>query len=189
MDAPQNAAGRVQSLIDRLEITPYQFAKETGLSHQTISNLLTGKNKPSLDTLEAIASRYPGEASWLLTGKAEPVGRTLAPAPRPVAVPTPGLTSGAATVAEAENVLLREQIAAASAQQLADRETIQWLRSELGKSPGSPVATAARTTNPATPAPSFLIRCQRRSKEAKAARVAALEQQAGGPCGFQWGQR
>lgn len=87
---PLTAAQRVARLIEELEVTPYQFGKETGLSHQTISNVLTGKNKPSLDTLEAIAARYPNTAVWLLTGKGEPRtgtgpmlrdGRALTPAP------------------------------------------------------------------------------------------------------------
>ncbi|GAB2866311.1 helix-turn-helix domain-containing protein [Hymenobacter ruber] len=69
---PLTAAQRVARLIEELDITPYEFGKQTGLSHQTISNVLTGKNRPSLDTLEAIADRYPDTAVWLLTGKGEP---------------------------------------------------------------------------------------------------------------------
>lgn len=68
---PLAAAQRIARLIEHLGISSYQFGKETGLSHQTISNVLTGKNKPSLDTLEAIATRYPKTATWLLTGAGE----------------------------------------------------------------------------------------------------------------------
>lgn len=120
-------------LLSELSVSANQLAAQLGTSQQAISNYVTGRNKPGGDLLAAIVTRYPAiNSTWLLTGVGEPFpnGRTLTPAPRPVAVPTPGLTSGAATVAEAENVLLREQI-------VEQREMIHWLKLELGKSPGS----------------------------------------------------
>lgn len=65
-------AERVALLIKKLDVTTYQFGKATGISHQTLSNVLTGKNKPGLDTLQAIAAVYPAAAIFLLTGQGEP---------------------------------------------------------------------------------------------------------------------
>lgn len=82
-------ADRVALLIKELEITTYQFGKETGISHQTLSNVLTGKNKPGLDTLQAIAAVYPAAAVFLLTGMGQPFpdgrySQRAAPAPTPL---------------------------------------------------------------------------------------------------------
>ncbi len=117
---PLTVAERISRLIEHLELSAYQFGKETGLSHQTISNVLTGKNKPSLDTLEGIARRYPHAADWLLLGTGPMLrdGRTLTPTDaRPQ--PDPPRRAAELTqdehkrelVATAENVLLRQIIA------------------------------------------------------------------------------
>lgn len=65
-------AERVALLIKKLDVSTYQFGKATGISHQTLSNVLAGKNKPGLDTLQAIAAMYPAAAIFLLTGEGEP---------------------------------------------------------------------------------------------------------------------
>jgi transcriptional regulator with XRE-family HTH domain len=157
-------AERVALLIKKLDVTTYQFGKATGISHQTLSNVLTSKNKPGLDTLQAIAAVYPAAAIFLLTGEGEPFpeGRfnekphatpTETQKPEP-AKPALGLTSGPATVAEAENILLRER--------LADKDIIiEMLRAELGKSNDSPDAAGTYTPTPRTPISGFMTEAQR----------------------------
>ncbi len=71
-EQPLAPAERVAQLIKELDMTTYQFGKATGISHQTLSNVLTSKNKPGLDTLQAIARAYPEAAVFLLTGIGAP---------------------------------------------------------------------------------------------------------------------
>ncbi len=42
-------------LLDRSEMTRYRIAQETGLSETVLSNYVTGKRRPSLEALVAIA--------------------------------------------------------------------------------------------------------------------------------------
>ncbi len=102
------------------------FAEKISLDPGLYGRYESGVNKPSFDTLEKIAATFPNlSLNWLLTGKGEML--VLTPA-RPT--PTPGLTSGPATVAEAENVLLRQMNADL-------RGTVEFLKEELGKFGGS----------------------------------------------------
>lgn len=49
-----------------------KFAAKTGLSHQTISNYLKGKQKPDVEKLSAIKQSFEEiDANWLLTGEGE----------------------------------------------------------------------------------------------------------------------
>lgn len=127
------------------------FAELVHLKPGTLSAIKQRASKPTAAVLETIQRVFPDMSpDYILWGRGPMVrdGRALAPAPRPAPA---AADYGADLVAQAENVLLREHLAAATAQQTADRETIQWLRSELGKSPGSPGATAT-PANPTTPA-------------------------------------
>lgn len=48
------------------------FAKKTGLSHQTVSNYMKGKQKPDAEKLGKIQQSFDSiNALWLLTGKGE----------------------------------------------------------------------------------------------------------------------
>lgn len=137
-------------LLSELGLSGNQLAKALNTSQQVISGYASGRTNPGREMIAAIIRRYPAiNAAWLATGEGEPfpAGR-YNQAPRPAPEPTPGLTSGAATVAEAENVLLRER--------LLDKQAIITLLSaevtELrGKSSGSSDA-AGRLHLPA-PAP------------------------------------
>lgn len=47
-----------------------EFAEKTGLSHQTVSNYLKGKQKPDVEKLSIIQQSFDDvNAEWLLTGK------------------------------------------------------------------------------------------------------------------------
>ena len=168
---PLTAAERVARLIEKLGISSYQFGKETGLSHQTISNVLTGKNRPSLDTLEAIAARYPDTAVWLLTGTGETRTGIMPKAgesrPTAPAEPAADYTSGAGTIDATVNLLLKEQLKEARERATADRALIAWLQVELGKSPGSSDAAgsyAAFPPTPHVPVAGFQLSVQRRAR-------------------------
>jgi transcriptional regulator with XRE-family HTH domain len=46
-----------------------EFADIIGVNRATISHILSGRNKPSIDFLEKLLSTYPNiNANWLITG-------------------------------------------------------------------------------------------------------------------------
>lgn len=49
-----------------------QFSLELGVSAGTISNIMSGRNKPSLELLQNIAAHYPHiQSSWLFMGEGD----------------------------------------------------------------------------------------------------------------------
>ncbi|MBP7496955.1 MAG: helix-turn-helix transcriptional regulator [Bacteroidales bacterium] len=61
---------RVQYLIKIKNITASNFADEIGVQRSSISHLLSGRNKPSLEFIQKIISRYPEiQTDWLIFGK------------------------------------------------------------------------------------------------------------------------
>lgn len=60
---------RIQKIIDEQEITLNAFAQEIGVNRSTVSHILTGRNKPSVEVLQKILKRFPALSSdWLLLG-------------------------------------------------------------------------------------------------------------------------
>ena len=53
-------------------LTAKQLSLELGVSAGTLSNILGGRNKPSLELLKSIATHYPFiKSDWLFLGKGE----------------------------------------------------------------------------------------------------------------------
>lgn len=50
---------RIFELIDRLGVSPTEFADKTGISQATISGIKTGRTKPTLTIIEKIKQAYP----------------------------------------------------------------------------------------------------------------------------------
>lgn len=49
-----------------------QFADEIGVQRSSVSHVMSGRNKPSLDFITRIVNMYPEiDSVWLLTGKGE----------------------------------------------------------------------------------------------------------------------
>ncbi len=66
----------IKSFIVSKNLSPSKFADEIGVQRSSISHILSGRNKPSLDIVQKIIRRYPEIGTdWLLE---EP------PAPEPV---------------------------------------------------------------------------------------------------------
>ena len=62
--------GRIRELLDYFSITRYRFSKETGISEVVLKNIFSGQNKPSVDALEKIFTRYSSiDANWLIMGE------------------------------------------------------------------------------------------------------------------------
>ena len=61
---------RLQKIIDFYDETASSFAEKIGVQRSSISHILSGRNKPSLDFVMKILHSYPEvELYWLLNGK------------------------------------------------------------------------------------------------------------------------
>lgn len=58
---------RIKELLSRDKITVTAFAKEIGITQANMSNIVNGKSKPSLETLEKIATALNVEVWELFT--------------------------------------------------------------------------------------------------------------------------
>ena len=63
---------RLQKVIDHYGESASSFAEKIGVQRSSISHILSGRNKPSLDFILKILSSFPEvELYWLLNGKGE----------------------------------------------------------------------------------------------------------------------
>jgi len=63
---------RLQKIIDYYSESASSFAETIGVQRSSISHILSGRNKPSLEFVLKILSSYPEvELYWLLNGKGE----------------------------------------------------------------------------------------------------------------------
>lgn len=61
---------RIQQVIDYYGLTVSAFADEIGVQRSSISHLLNGRNKPSLDFVLKLITAYPEvDLYWLLKGE------------------------------------------------------------------------------------------------------------------------
>ena len=63
---------RLQKVIDFYGETASSFAEKIGVQRSSISHILSGRNKPSLDFVLKVLSSFPEvELYWLMNGKGE----------------------------------------------------------------------------------------------------------------------
>lgn len=63
---------RLQKVIDFYDETASSFAEKIGVQRSSISHILSGRNKPSLDFVMKVLNSYPEvELYWLLNGKGQ----------------------------------------------------------------------------------------------------------------------
>ncbi|MDO5971158.1 helix-turn-helix transcriptional regulator [Flavivirga aquimarina] len=63
---------RLQKIIDYYGESASSFAEKIGVQRSSISHILSGRNKPSLDFILKILSAYPEvDLYWLFNGKGE----------------------------------------------------------------------------------------------------------------------
>jgi plasmid maintenance system antidote protein VapI len=61
---------RILKLMDYYKLTSSQFANEIGIQRSVISHILSGRNKPSLDFIIKVKTRFPEiNSDWLLLGE------------------------------------------------------------------------------------------------------------------------
>lgn len=63
-------AKRLQKVLEYYQLSATAFAQELNFNRSTISHLLTGRNKPSLEFVMKVLQKFPEvELYWLLNGK------------------------------------------------------------------------------------------------------------------------
>ncbi len=61
---------RLESILDYYNLTAAAFAEAIAFNRSTISHLLSGRNKPSLEFVMKLLQKFPEvEMNWLLFGK------------------------------------------------------------------------------------------------------------------------
>ncbi|MCQ2311431.1 MAG: helix-turn-helix domain-containing protein [Paludibacteraceae bacterium] len=64
-----NERQRLQQVMEAEHMTAKQFAEQVGISAGTISNIMGGRNNPSLDVLQAVLNRFRTiNSDWLILG-------------------------------------------------------------------------------------------------------------------------
>lgn len=67
-----NERERIEQVIKALNLSARQFAEQIHVQPGTISNMMSGRNNPSLDVMKRIMSRYPTlNPEWLIIGTGE----------------------------------------------------------------------------------------------------------------------
>jgi transcriptional regulator with XRE-family HTH domain len=67
-----NEKERIEKIKETLGLTARQFAAEIRVQPGTISNMMAGRNNPSLEVMKRIMDRYPTlNPEWLILGKGE----------------------------------------------------------------------------------------------------------------------
>ena len=63
---------RIESVMSSLGLNARQFAAEIRVQPGTISNMMAGRNNPSLEVMKRIMERYPTlNPEWLIAGRGE----------------------------------------------------------------------------------------------------------------------
>lgn len=61
---------RIKEIIEAKNLTPSRFADHVDVPRSTISHILSGRNKPSLEVVQKILEAFPDiPAEWLVRGK------------------------------------------------------------------------------------------------------------------------
>jgi transcriptional regulator with XRE-family HTH domain len=67
-----NERERIEKVKETLGLTARQFAAEIRVQPGTISNMMAGRNNPSLEVMKRIMERYPTlNPEWLIAGRGE----------------------------------------------------------------------------------------------------------------------
>ncbi|MAN59482.1 MAG: transcriptional regulator [Flavobacteriaceae bacterium] len=65
-------AKRLEKILDYYSLSATAFSEEIDFNRSTISHLLSGRNKPSLEFVMKVLQKFPEvELYWLLNGKGE----------------------------------------------------------------------------------------------------------------------
>lgn len=63
---------RIRKILKEKNLSASKFADEIGVQRSSISHIISGRNKPSLDFVRKVLLKYPDiNAEWLVTGKGQ----------------------------------------------------------------------------------------------------------------------
>lgn len=63
---------RIELIMKSYNLTPSQFADRCGIQRASVSHILSGRNKPSLEVMLKIFESFSGlDMTWLMTGKGD----------------------------------------------------------------------------------------------------------------------
>lgn len=63
-------AERIKKILDHYRLTASTFAEKIGVQRSSISHILSGRNKPSLDFVLKVSTEFPDvDIYWLLNGR------------------------------------------------------------------------------------------------------------------------
>jgi DNA-binding XRE family transcriptional regulator len=69
---------RIKSVIQQSEMTNGEFASHIGINKASLSHVLSGRNKPSLDFVMKVLESFPNISSdWLLFGREPKLSNNL----------------------------------------------------------------------------------------------------------------
>lgn len=65
-----NERERIELIMKSYGLSPSQFADRTGIQRASVSHIISGRNKASLEVMLKIYEAFPGlDMEWLMTGK------------------------------------------------------------------------------------------------------------------------
>lgn len=68
----EGVVNRIKQVIDHFQLSASLFATEIGMQRSSISHILSGRNKPSLDMVQRILEKFDSvNSEWMLFGKGE----------------------------------------------------------------------------------------------------------------------
>jgi len=71
---------RILSIIKYFNLSPSDFAEKIGVQRSSISHLISGRNKPSLEFIQKIMSRFPEiNPEWILNGNGTMLKNGISP--------------------------------------------------------------------------------------------------------------
>ena len=81
-----NERERIELLMRCYDLTPSQFADKTGIQRASVSHIISGRNKPSLEVMLKIYEAFPGvDMKWLMMGEGEvPVRKEVQQEQQPI---------------------------------------------------------------------------------------------------------
>lgn len=100
-----NERERIELLMRCYNLTSSQFADRTGIQRASVSHIIGGRNKPSLEVMLKIYDAFPGiDMKWLMTGVGE--------APVPVSSAEQEADTLFSTVEESQNSVTESKTSA-----------------------------------------------------------------------------
>ena len=76
-----NERERIELIMKSYGLSPSQFADKTGIQRASVSHILGGRNKASLEVMLKIYDAFPGlDMKWLMTGVGDEPGASVSPA-------------------------------------------------------------------------------------------------------------